>query len=143
MTCFDYDDLEERITQLGFNKDTPVFKSIAKLAAVLDQDELSDTEREIVLTLFSSKGLEQVNNLPKEVLSKTKWIPFDYGNVKIGDFVRVRFDAYDSDTGVKHNNRLGILVSMAAWRCKVQYIGIPGAELMPHPMEKLESLQKV
>jgi hypothetical protein len=143
MTCFDYDDLKERLITSGYLEDSEVYTTVLKLAAVLDREEISDLNRELVLQVFSKTALEQLNDLPLEFLSKNKWKVFDYGNVKKGDFVRVRYDAYDSETGQKHNGRLGILVDMKAWRCKVKYIGMPTEESMTHPMDNLESIQKV
>lgn len=143
MTCFDYDDLKERLIIAGYAEGSEVFKAITNLAIVLDNEEISDINREIVLELFSKTALDQINSLPKDFLSKNKWMIFDYGNVKKGDYVRVRYDAYDSITGAKHNGRLGILIDMKAWRCKVQYIGMPSVETMVHPMDNLESIRKV
>lgn len=143
MSCFDYDDLRERLALAGFLENPEVFQAVTNLAVVLDNEEISDTNRETVLKVFSQLALEQLNKLPKEFLSKSKWMPFDYGNVKKGEYVRVRFNAYDSDEGSKHNGRLGILIDMKAWRCKVQYIGMPQTEIMDHPMDNLESIRKV
>lgn len=142
MTCFDYDDLAERLNLVGYPDGHNIFETILKLAVVLDNEELSDYERDLVLNLFSTTGLKQISSLPKDFLSKTKWKPFDYGNVKIGDFVRVSLDSYDSETGKKHNGRVGVLIDMRARRCKVKYIGLSTQEFMTHPMENLESLQK-
>jgi hypothetical protein len=143
MACFDYDDLKERLIIAGFLENSEVFNAVTNLAATLDNEEISDINREIVLEIFSKTALEQINKLPKEFLSKNKWMIFDYGNVKKGDYVRVRYDAYDSPEGSKHNGRLGILIDMKAWRCKVQYIGMPQAETMVHPMDNLESIRKI
>lgn len=143
MSCFDYDDLKERLVIAGFKEDSEVFRAVCNLAIVLDNEEISDTSREVALEVFSKTALNQINSLPKDFLSKNKWMIFDYGNVKKGDYVRVRFDAYDSKTGAKHNGRLGILIDMKAWRCKVQYIGMPQVETMVHPMDNLESIRKI
>ncbi len=143
MTCFDYDDLKERLILAGFSEGSEVFKAVNNLAIVLDNEEISETHRELVLEVFSKTALEQISSLPKEFLSQNKWMVFDYGNVKKGDYVRVRLNAYDSPIGVKHNGRLGILIDMKAWRCKVQYIGMPQVETMVHPMDNLESIRKV
>lgn len=143
MTLFDHDDLKNRLTVAGYDENTPVGHAILKLAFVLDNEEISDIKKQLVLDLFSKTGLEQLNSIPVDFLSKNKWVLFDYGNVKKGDFVRVRYNAYDSVTGEKHNGRLGVLIDMKAWRCKVKYIGMPTEELMTHPMDNLESIKKV
>lgn len=143
MTLFDHDDLKNRLTIAGYDENTPVGHAILKLAFVLDNEEISDIKKQLVLDLFSKTGLEQLNSIPVDFLSKNKWVLFDYGNVKKGDFVRVRYNAYDSVTGEKHNGRLGVLIDMKAWRCKVKYIGMPTEELMTHPMDNLESIKKV
>lgn len=143
MTCFDYDDLKERLIVSGYTEDSEIHKTILRLAAVLDNEEISDLNRELVLELFSKTALDQLNELPLSFLSQNKWKVFDYGNVKKGDFVRVRYDAYDAPTGLKHNGRLGVLIDMKAWRCKVKYIGMPTDESMTHPMDNLESIRKV
>lgn len=143
MTYFDQDDLKERLSMAGYPEDSEISRAVTKLAFVLDNEDLSDVHKELVLSLFNKTTLDQINALPLEFLSKNKWGPFDYGNVKKGEYVRVRYDAYDAETGQKHNGRLGILLDMKAWRCKVQYIGMSNEELMTHPMDNLESIKKV
>lgn len=143
MTFFDHDDLKERLALAGYSDDSEVGHAILKLAFVLDAEEITDIKKQLVLELFTKTGLEQLKALPIDFLSKNQWVLFDYGNVKKGDFVRVRYDAYDSITGEKHNGRLGVLIDMKAWRCKVKYIGMPQEEAMTHPMDNLESIKKV
>lgn len=143
MTLFDHEDLQERLAMAGYAEDEGISKAVMKLAFVLDNEELSDTHKELVMNLFNKTTLDQIKALPLEFLGKNKWVPFDYGNVKKGDYVRVRYGAYDSETGQKHNGRLGTLIDMKAWRCKVQYIGMPNEEPMTHPMDNLESIKKV
>lgn len=143
MLHFDYEDFQRRLVFAGYEKDSEVYTTIMRLAVVLDNEEISDTSREIVLNLFSKSALDQLIEVPTNVLGQTVWKSFDYGNVQKGEYVRVRLDAYDSLTGQKHNGRVGILMDMAAWRCKVKYLGMPGIEIMTHPMDNLESLQKV
>lgn len=143
MACFDYDDLSERLEAIGYSKESVIHTTILTLAATLDNEELNDSDKLSVLSLFSSEAISQLNELPFSVLSRTSWRDFDYGNTPIGAFVRVRKDAYDSNTGKKHNGKVGILKDMRARRCKVSYIGDTVTPIMEHPMENLETLSKV
>jgi len=71
------------------------------------------------------------------------WADFDYGNVRFGDFVRVKTDAYDSASGARHNGLVGILAYMKGGQCSVNYIGLATGNTMKHPKEKLDSLKGV
>jgi hypothetical protein len=75
------------------------------------------------------------------VFGEDAWRDFDYGNVKLGEFVRIKPDAYDSPSGVRHNGLVGILAFMNGGKCTVKYIGLASGNSQPHPMEKLDSLK--
>lgn len=140
---FDYEDLRQRLEIAGFNETHPIAVSVLNLAVTLDNENLSIEQRKIVFDLFSDYGIQQLEELPLEDLKNTSWREFDYGNVVIGDFVRVKANAYTAETGLKHNGRLGILISMNAYRCKIKYIGNRIASTMIHPMSNLETIKKV
>jgi hypothetical protein len=135
---FDYNKLEELYTSMGFRAE--VVSAIVSLATVLDKQGLSDSQKQTVYRLLSDAGQESLKEVPEKVVTG-EWAEFDYGNVKIGDYVRVKPDAYDSETGTKHNGRVGILKYMAHKRCNVEYVGAEGGEAMAHPMDNLESIR--
>lgn len=135
---FDYNALGEIYTSLGFAPE--VVSALTSLASVLDKHELTDEEKDTVFALLSDAGRESVKEVPEKVLTG-EWRDFDYGNVTIGNYVRVKTDAYDSESGAKHNGRVGILKYMAHNRCTVEYVGAELGDAMAHPMNNLESLR--
>lgn len=137
---FNYHDLSERVRAAGY--DGPIHDAIVSLAVTLDKFELSDEHKSVVLNLISTTGREQLDNLPQQVLD-ADWEDFNYGNVKIGEYVRVKKDAYDSPTGSKHNGLVGILARADARRFLVQYLGEHVGSTMYHPEKSLESLRWV
>lgn len=140
---FDYEDLRKRLHVAGFDETHPIAVSVLNLAVTLDNEQLSHKDRELVFNLFSIYGIEQLKSIPSDILELTVWQDFDYGNTKIGDFVRVKQNAYDAKTAMRHNGKLGILISMHAMRCKVKYIGDRSTSNMVHPMSNLESINRV
>jgi hypothetical protein len=135
---FDYNKLQELYTSIGMQQD--VVDAMVSLAAVLDRHGLTDEQKDLVYTLLSEAGRESLKELPEKVLTG-EWQDFDYGNVKIGDYVRVKIDAYDSPTGAPHNGRVGILKHMSHNRCTVQYVGTELGDAMKHPVQMLDSVR--
>lgn len=137
---FNYVRLAEKVASLGYDSD--IVGAVYSLGVALDRRELTPEQESIVLELFSVNGKEKLARFPDGV-SEASWEDFNYGNVKIGDFVRVKKDAYDSETGSKHNGLVGILVHMRAGRCSVDYLGEESGRSMRHAMNSLESLRWV
>lgn len=140
---FDYDDLVNSLIYAGYENDPQIIEAIKHLAYTLDASELSETDRSIVLQLFSSRGLEQLQNLSGSIPDSYEWSEFEIGNTKEGDIVRVTLDAYSTESGSKHNGLVGIIESVYAGRVTVRYYGRYADISQTHPREKLEILKKV
>lgn len=127
-----YDYFRNRFQSLGFVRegDDTMIDALIAVMLTLQYFNLSGDEKEQVLRAF----LGEHHKLPEG-----QWVPFDYGNVRVGDYVRVKKDAYTSDTGVKHNGLVGILRHIYAGRCIVEYVGLETGNTMTHPMDSLES----
>ena len=137
-----YEEFENLLKSIGLS-DSKEQEALLALFATLAASELSEDQAKHVLEIFSLEGLQQLKNTPENVLN-AEWKKFDYGNVKIGDFVRVRHGVYkDSETGVRHEGRIGVLVSMSNYRCRVRYIGLHAGTIIVHPMQNLESMKRV
>lgn len=140
-----FGNLREKLEALGYSglreDDESLIQALVAVHLTLETFELSEAARGAVLDFLSSKGQETLNGVPD--WSEESWKDFDYGNVKLGDFVRVKTDAYDSSTGSHHNGLVGILVDMANRKCLVKYLGLTSNNTYPHPMEKLDSLKGV
>lgn len=137
-----YEEFERLISAVGLD-DSKEKEVLLALYATLAASGLTPGQARHVLEIFSSGGLQQLSSVPSRVLT-AQWQKFDYGNVKIGDFVRVKKGVYyDSDSGIKHEERIGVLVSMINYRCKVKYIGLHSGNIMVHPMKNLESMKRV
>lgn len=135
---FDYNALTQMYSAMGFRPE--IVDAVVSLATVLDRHELSDSQKETVFHLLSEAGQQSLKAVPEKVITGD-WVEFDYGNVKIGDYVRVRPDAYDSETGAKHNGRVGTLKHMSHNRCVVEYVGAETGDSLAHPMGNLESIR--
>ena len=127
-----YDYFRNRFKSLGFVRegDDTMIDALIAVMLTLQSFNLSGDEKEQVVKAFLGKA---------PVLPQGEWVGFDYGNVRVGDYVRVRKDAYTSDTGVKHNGLIGILRHVYGGRCTVEYFGLEAGNTMTHPMDFLES----
>lgn len=137
---FNYPELSKRVRAAGY--DDEVHDAIVSLAVTLDKYSLTDEQKSVVFEFISETGRTKLAALPEQVLD-ADWEDFNYGNVKIGDYVRVKPDAYDSRTGSKHNGLVGILAKASARRFYVAYLGLDVGTTMPHPESSLQSLRWV
>lgn len=138
----DLDGLRSKLEALGYNgshkDDESVIQALVAVRLTLETLDLSEAARGAVLDLLTDPEWEEF-----PVLTEDAWVDFDYGNVKIFSYVRVKSDAYDSDTGVKHNGLVGILTDMRGGQCTVKYLGLASRNSHRHPMNKLDSLKGV
>lgn len=141
----DHDGLRAKLVSLGYNgdhaDDETVIQALVAVSLTLESFNLSEGAREAILDLLSTTGRQSISTVPE--MPEDAWQSFDYGNVKLMDFVRVKRDAYDSETGVKHNGLVGILTSMRGGVCTVEYVGLASRSSQRHSMEKLDSLKGV
>lgn len=141
----DHDNIRSRMISLGYGgyrgDDKAVVDAIIAVHLTLESYKLSKTAQEIVLSLLSKDGRASLTNIPD--WDDDSWRDFDYGNVKQGEFVRVKPDAYDSETGSRHNGLVGVMTFMSGRVCSVDYIGLATGNSHKHPMEKLQSLKGV
>lgn len=137
-----YEDFDSLIKIVGL-EGSKEQEALLSLFATLAACDLSKEQARQVLEIFSTEGLQQLQDTPEHVL-KAEWRDdFYYGNVKIGDYVRVKQGVYpESETGARHEGRVGILISMVNYRCTVRYIGLHAGNTMIHPMKNLESMKR-
>lgn len=139
----DHLDLREKLESLGYSNlredDESLVQALVAVYLTIESFNLSEETQGAVLSLLSATGQEALSRPPQ--FKEEQWQDFDYGNVKIGDFVRVKKDAYDSETGKRHNGLVGILKTMRAGVCTVEYIGLATNNVMRHPKENLDSLK--
>lgn len=142
----DHNQLRQSLEGVGHGSGTPEGSEIADaviaVSITLDSFSLSDSAKKAVLEILTSEGSKDLREASDGLTGKV-WRDFDYGNVKIGDYVRVKQDAYQDNTGARHNGLVGKLVSMRSGRCTVQYIGMATGSRISHPKEFLESLKVV
>lgn len=138
----DFDGLRAKLEALGFDgthkDDESVIQALVAVHLTLESLNLSKDAERAILDLLSDTEWESLPDI-----SESSWQDFDYGNVKLFDLVRVKPDAYDSDTGAKHNSLVGILTDMRGGQCTVKYIGLASRNSQRHPKEKLDSLKGV
>lgn len=135
---FDIVRLRDTYEALGYRGE--LVEALVSLAVVLDKYNLTDEEKEVAYNLLSEAGRKKLAELPERLIWK-QWEPFNYGNVRIGDYVRVRPGAYDSATGSRHNGLVGKLVYMANRTCSISYLGEAAGREIRHPMELIDSLK--
>jgi hypothetical protein len=138
----DHDGLRAKLESLGYTgthrDDESVIQALVAVRLTLETLNLSEDAQGAVMDLLTGHGWEAFPETTED-----SWQGFDYGNVKLFNFVRVKPDAYDSDTGAKHNGLVGILTDMRGGQCTVQYLGLASRSSHRHPMEKLDSLKGV
>lgn len=130
----------ERVEALGHKAGSPVHSALSDALVAMDQHNLTPDELEAVLDLISSSGRAEISQLPHT--TEGSWVDFDYGNVRSGDYVKVRPDAYDSDTGAVHNGLVGVLLRVSNRRCTVRYLGRQATSPMQHPIDNLLSMNR-
>lgn len=139
----DYDKLVKSLVDTGYDENSDLVKTVKNLSYTLDASELPEQERSIVLQLFSSRGLEQLQNFSGQLPESYRWSEFEIGNTRVGDTVRVRLDAYTTAKGSQHNGLVGVIKSVYGGRVEVEYVGRYADIPQTHPREKLEILKKV
>ncbi len=130
----------ERVEALGHKVGSPVHSALSDALVAMDQHNLSPDELEALLDLISSSGRAEISHLPPP--TDGMWEDFNYGNVRTGDYVKVREDAYDSDTGANHNGLVGVLLRVSNRRCTVRYLGRQEFSPMQHPIDSLLSMKR-
>lgn len=127
----------ERVEALGHKAGSPVHSALSDALVAMDQHNLSPDEREALLDLISSSGRAEISQLP----TNCEWEDFNYGNVKAGDYVKVREGVYDSESGSAHNGLVGVLLRVSNRRCTVRYLGRQAVSPMQHPIDSLLSMK--
>lgn len=143
LTFSDDDNLRTRLINLGYGgyrgDDKDVVDALIAVHLTLESYKLRPEAQSVVFDLLSREGRASLANTP--VWDEDSWEDFNYGNVKQGEFVRVKPDAYDSDSGARHNGLVGKMTYMSGRVCTVEYIGLATGNSHKHPMEKLQSLK--
>jgi len=137
----DLGDFRNKMTVAGVETDSDLYNALSEAIVVLSAWNLNEAELKFAMSLISEYGLEQLDNLP--LIPEDAWVPFDYGNARPGEFVKVAPNAYDSPTGSVHNNRLGIITEVSGHRASVRYITDEVHTNMRHPISRLLSLKYV
>lgn len=142
----EYENMRSSLISIGYSEDDEESKKIldAVVAASLTIAEykLSKESLELVLRFLQEDSKMALDAWARSH-SDALWRDFDYGNTTFGDYVRVKKDAYDSESGSRHNGLVGKLTQMSRGRCLVEYIGLAAGNSMTHPMQNLESLKMV
>lgn len=139
----DHDRLRSKLSSIGYSGEghEKLVQALVAVHLTLESFELSKDAQDTILDLLSAHGRQSLNTVPE--WTEESWQDFDYGNVMLGDFVRVKKNAYDSESGQTHNGLVGILTYMRGGKCTVEYIGLASGKTQKHPMEKLDSLKGV
>lgn len=140
-----HDGLRDKLESIGYTglreTDESVIQALVAVHLTLQTFDLPKAAQGAVLDLLSGSGRQALADAP--AFGEDDWISFDYGNVRIGDFVRIKTDAYDSETGMRHNGLVGVLLEMTRGICTVKYLGLAANNQARHPMEKLDSVKGV
>lgn len=139
MLNYSDNEIRPKLEMIGYTNSPRVVDAIAAVMMTLESHKLNTYEQDLVLDLISKDGREALAGVPD--WDEDSWVDFDYGNVKQGEFVRVKPDAYDSESGARHNGLVGVLQYMKSRVCTVDYIGLASGNSQKHPMEKLQSLK--
>lgn len=138
----DFENLRAKLVSLGYTgehrDDQSVIQALIAVRLTLETLKLSKDAEGAILDLLRDTEWQAFPDTTED-----SWQDFDYGNVKLFDFVRIKSDAYDSDSGAKHNGLVGILTDMRGGQCTVKYLGLASRNSQRHPMDKLDSLKAV
>jgi hypothetical protein len=109
----------------------PVGDATIKLIELFDSFELTDEQEVKSVEMFYIK--ETKNEL---------WVPVRPGDIKVGDEVRVRADAYQGDLGTIHNGRRARIVAVRYGDVIIKTTDgkapeLDGAHYPPQMLEKL------
>lgn len=138
----DYARVEAELEELGYSAEredgSAISTAVLNVLYSLEAQDLPQDSVRIVADLVSHFMHDA------EPISETlgRWEQFTLGSVKIGSVVRVKWDAYDSETGKKHNGLVGIFLSALAGRCTIRYVGRKDKVDFIHPPKLLEVLRK-
>lgn len=135
-----YKDIEHKLTALGHTEKT--VKAIVSAMVAMDKVGLSEDEKYAAYSLLSGVGMDMLSSIP-EAVQEGNWVDFQLGNVAVGDYVRVKKNAYTSESGVNHNGKVGRLARMHGGKCIIEYLGLDTGDSMLHPYGNLESLKRV
>lgn len=139
---FDYTRAEAELEELGYTDERvdgeQIRSAVLNVLYCLDSQELPPNTQSIVADLVGHVTRKD------EEFGGTRgvWKQFHLGDVKRGEIVRVKWDAYDSDTGSKHNGLVGVFLSALSGRCTIRYIGRKDKLDFTHPPSLLEVLKK-
>lgn len=137
---YDIDKLREILEGVGHLKGSDIHEAFLSVAMVLARYDFTEEQENTILDLLSTEGRKEINKLPYS--DEEAWENFNYGNVRIGDFVRVKPDAYDSEGGKKYNGLVGILLFMSNRVCTIRYLGLSPDKVVKHNIRYLDSLKR-
>lgn len=142
----DYEDLQSQLEAIGYDphskSSAKIIDSMIGMCLTLAEYDLSESELATALSLMQPES-RLVMGAWAQAHTGVLWSDFDYGNTKIGDYVRVKKDAYDSKSGETHNGLVGKLSHMRGGKCTVEYIGLGAGSTSYHPMNNLETIKLV
>lgn len=128
-------DLLDALKKAGIPETSKIYQLMYDILLIVEYNEVSSNDLQAVLQLLSYDGSYELSNTK----IPTQWSEFDYGNAKIGSLVKVKEDAYTSETGLRHNGRIGFLLDISGRRCLIRYLGTRGKSDMRHPIDNLQS----
>lgn len=129
-----------KVEAIGHKPGSPVHSAVSDALVAMNQHNLSPEDWEAVLDVISSSGRNELDRFPH--VGSDMWEEFNYGNVVVGDYVRVRPDAYTSETGSVHNGLVGLVLRVSGRRCSVRYLGRQAGSPMQHPIDSLTSMKR-
>lgn len=102
MTNVNYDWINEQFTAAKVRVGTG--KAVLKLLKTWEEIEVSDEQAKDVFEILSkvARGHSLVQTPKDEV-----WVQAQAGQLKVGDVIRVRHDAFDGAKGVSYNGKAG------------------------------------
>ena len=117
----------------------PVGDATIKLIELFDSFDLTNEQETKAVEMFSKLALGHA--YVKEVKNEL-WVPVRPGDIKVGDEVRVRADAYQGDLGTIHNGRRARIVAVRYGDVIVKTTDgkspeLDGAHYPPQTLEKL------
>lgn len=131
--------IKEKLKKAGYTEDSIVYRTVLDIEFILGNKAISPEERSEIISIFTSRFRNDLETV--STYSEEDWRDYDYGNVSINEYVRVKKDAYDSSSGKAHNGKVGRLVKSDGKRVTVKYLATGRSKTHTHPENMLECLK--
>ena len=139
MPEFDRQWVERQLAHAG--ADPWVEEAVIELLETFAESEVPDEGIDMAVTYFADLARGR-HIAPEQMVTHGRWMPARLGQIRPGQQVRVRLDAFTGELGRLHNGRIGVVVEVGDGDVIVRSIDERAPRLMaahyaPYVLEEL------